>query len=369
MSLISGVMSLIKDAVEFREKEFNRAYSSAQAIVLSMQLEQALEADQTRASPVRFTKIWDAEVEAFVKAYKPEIEMQEILDKVKLPTELVLKYFGQEASSDPFQVFHGKEKTAPEIRQYVSKVSDGFDEPELPSLETIFSESHAKAETQDYIKTNNAEFEDDKWPFNSMPPEPKDKVQGPWSYLASFGAPYVTSLLSLDLAKAMEADIEQMNASGEAPSLEGMGKVCRETADKFIEANFEAPVDLEELLFEVELPTEMVQKYLPSMTFAEGAITVTLKQIQQQMEPSSKGSLDDLKKILPSLKSHIKEAHEKVLERIFMEDAKKRLAALDAEFAAQQAPSTPTFGQGLLSSLPSLPALPSLPWTPAQPAT
>lgn len=329
--------------------------------LLSRQIEQALEADQTGGSKGRFIKILDSETNAFMQANTLDIDLQELLEQVKLPTELVQKYLGQRTPSDLFQGLPGKEMTLKEIRQYHIEIISDEIEVGLPSLEEVLGEAHTDAEREDYITTVAKEFDEDRWPFNAMPEEPKDRVTGPWSYLASFGAPYVGSLLSLDIAQALEADIEQMTTSGETPSAERMAEVGYKTAEKFIQANFETPVDIADLLAEVELPTELVQKYIPSITFAEGFRTVSLKEIRQQMEPSSERSFGELSQeldaVLPSLESHFEEAAAKANVR---EAEKKEAEFQAAVLAAKQ------YAENVAASNQSW--LPSMPWS-QQPGT
>jgi len=356
MSLITAYIGLKADAVSFKAAQAHDKYSSACATVLSMQLEQALEADQASASRGRFTKLWDSEIEAFMRLNTPNIALKEFLDKVKLPTELVQKYLGEKSSDVFFQRFPGKEMTAGEIRHYQGEVPDELDDLDLPLLEAVFSQSHAQAEREDRIANTLKESENDRWPFNSMLEEPKGRIPGPWSYLASFGAPYVVSLTSSVIAQALEADIEQMTAAGEAPSLERMGKVCREAAEKFIEANFDNVMDAQELLLNIELPAKLVQKYLNSMSSAEGYMS--LQQIQQYMEGSPENSFDqlvqELDRVLPSLDAHLEEAADKAEAR---ETAKLEAARVAAEL---QAKSVSHANQSWL---------PSLPWASAKPAT
>jgi hypothetical protein len=329
---------------------------SATAAVLSLQIEQALEANQMQACKGRFIKILDGETNAFMQANMPAIDLQKVLEQVKLSTELVQKYLGPRTSSDLFQGFPGKEMTLKEIRQHhIEVISDEFDDVNLPSLEEILSESHANAVNEDQITTIAKDFEEDRWPFNGIADEPKEPISGPWAYLASFGAPYVASLLSLDIAQALEADIEQMTASGEAPSAERMAEVGYKAAEKFIQANFETAVNIADLLAEVELPIELVQKYITSITFAEGCRTVSLKEIRQQMEPSSERFFDrlsqELDEVLPSLESHFEEASAKANVR---EAEKKEAEYQAAKLAAEQ------YAKSVAASEQSW--LPSLPW-------
>ncbi|MBS0648856.1 MAG: hypothetical protein JSS10_06510 [Verrucomicrobia bacterium] len=336
---------------------FNEVFSSAYATVLSLQIERALEVGQSNPSRKRFMQIYDAETKAFLISsfgQVPPMDLHAFLAKIKLPTELVQKYLGQKNFADSLE-FYGKEMTMREIQQLaVSEEEDLADT--FPSLEEVFQESHAQAEREDQIAEAAKEFAEDRWPFNRMTEEPAaGNAAGPYSYLASFGPTYVASLLSLELTQALETDLEQM--AEKTPSLERMGKVCCQTAEKFIQANFQQPVDMQELLLEVEFPTQLVQKYL-HVTFPGNPYSVSLTQIQQLIEPSTESSFDaltqELDAILPSLESHLEEAS----RRAEAEEAAKMEAARIA--AEEEAKKTAAASQGLLASFPSLPELPSL---------
>lgn len=323
---------------------FIESFSSAYATALSLQIERALDAGQCGASRRRFVQICDVETRAFMHSnFGQDLDIDL---KVKLPSELVQKYLGQNIFADPLEFSY--EKTIREIRQLAVTEEDNLADA-LPSLEEVFQESHVQAEREDQIAEAAKEFAEDKWPFNRMTEEPAaEKVPGPWSYLASFGPTYVASLLSLEVAQALETDLEQM--AEETPSLERMGKVCRQTAEKFIEANFDNPVDMQELLFEVEFPTQLVQKYL-NITLPGNSYSVSLKEIQQMMEPSAKGSTDtltqEIDEILPSLETHFEEASRRA-EAAKIE-AEQKAARIAAEEEAKKAAA-----QGLLASLPSI---------------
>ncbi len=314
--------------------------------MLSKEIADALKAETHVTAPEgteaeRFKKTCEKTTNQFIQQHLEGQPLNnELLDSVVIPANLAYRYLGEIIPTHFFDRLEGEGISMKEIRmQFVSE------DVEISSFEDILSEAHAinikTAEEEIAAAQLKAKIEQESkklW----FPPE-ETVVYIPKTFIAELleepqGPTYVAALLSAELERALKTSVHQID---EVP-----GKVFMETCESvlrsFGETNFgDAKEKMHSFTDLVTIPSGVARQYfghvIPEEVFQTENLSLSVI-AQYPLDtprdtPRSFESQDpEIDAVLPSLDSHLAEAHMRAEdERIaYMED-KVIKARLDAE--------------------------------------
>jgi hypothetical protein len=276
--------------------------------------------------PGRFMEVCEAATAKFMECKKeksPEF-VQELTDRVALPVNLASLYLSHIIPGS----FFARSGEDISLKKLQLRLIPGI-ENELPSIEEIFREAHERVEKME------------EEPVMISNPLPIQEAVPSETFIAEllkepYGPAYAASLLSLEIEESLKMHLIQMSQPEEAPR-KLFKQICQAVTVSFLQRNFGTD-STQDFCRQVEISTELVRHYL-GIAADDNRQKIPLNEIAllEIPEVTLVPLAQEIDAILPSMESHLAEAHmrgEEIAKADF--EAKVEAARLAAEKHAKE---------------------------------